>query len=116
MNWQVFGTIGYLGIALGVAAVLVWLVHWQKQHRFLPYIGFILALASLVCARINSTQHVARVEVDPSIMLAMMDEERKKKEQALLESRTDEVDNIRFAEDAQGENLDIAGMDEVDLK
>jgi len=116
MNWQIFGTIGYLGIALGVVAVVVWLVHWQKQHRFLPYIGFGLALVSLICARVNSSQYVARIDIDPSIMLAKMDEERKKKEQALLSSRTDDVDEVSFAEDSKGEDMDVAGMDDVDLK
>ena len=116
MNWQIFGTIGYLSVALGVGAIAVWLLHWFKQHRFLPYIGLALAVAALVGARHNSSNHVSLVQVDPSIALAKMAEEQRKKEQAMIDARTDEVDNIQFAEDAQGDNLDTAGMDEVDLK
>lgn len=116
MNWQVFSTIGYLGIALGVAAVLVWLVHWKVKHRWLPFLGIGLAVAAAVCARVNSTNHVSRIELDPSIMLAEMEARQKAKEQALIDSRSGEVAEIQFAEDAQGEGLDKAGMDEVDLK
>lgn len=116
MNWQVFGTIGYLGIALGVAAVVVWLVHWKVKHRWLPYLGILLAVAAAVCARLNSSQHVSRIELDPSIMLAEIEARQKAKEQALIDSRSGEVAQIQFAEDAQGEQLDTAGMDEVDLK
>jgi len=116
MNWQAFSTIGYLSIALGVGALAVWLLHWFRPHRFLPYIGFGLALAALIGARHNSTNHVSLVQVDPSIQLAKMADAQREKEQAMIESRTDQVDNIQFAEDSRGENLDTAGMDEVDLK
>lgn len=116
MNWQLFSTIGYLGIALGVLAVVVWLLHWKLKHRWLPYLGLALAIASIVCARWNSTHHVSRIELDPSIMLAELAARQKAKEQALIDSRSSEVAQIQFAEDAQGEGLDKAGMDEVDLK
>ena len=116
MNWQVFGTIGYLSVALGIGALAIWLIHWFKQHRFLPYIGLVMAIAAMFCARHNSSTYVNRVQADPSIMLAKMAEAQRKKEQAMINARTEEVDNIQFAEDARGENLDKAGMDEVDLK
>lgn len=116
MNWQIFGIIGYLSVALGVAAIAVWLYHWFRQHRFLPYIGLILAIAAVVGAKLNSTHHVSRIQTDPSIAQAKMAEEQRRKEQAMIDARSDEVDNIQFAEDAQDENLDTAGMDEVDLK
>jgi len=116
MNWQVFGTIGYLGIALGVVAIGVWLVHWRRPHRWLPLVGIGLAVAAMACARINSTTHVSRIELDPSILLKEIAERQKAKEKALLDSRTGEVAEIQFAEDSQGEQLDTAGMDEVDLK
>lgn len=116
MNWQIFGIIGYLSVALGVAAIAVWLYHWFRQHRFLPYIGLILAIAAVVGAKLNSTHHVSRIQTDPSIALAKMAEEQRRKEQAMIDARSDEVDNIQFAEDAQNENLDTAGLDEVDIK
>lgn len=116
MNWQIFGIIGYLSVALGVAAIAVWLYHWFRQHRFLPYIGLILAIAAVVGAKLNSTHHVGRIQTDPSIALAKMAEEQRRKEQAMIDARSDEVDNIQFAEDAQNENLDTAGLDEVDIK
>ncbi len=116
MNWQIFSTIGYLSVALGVGALAVWLIHWFKQHRFLPYIGLAMAIAAVVCARHNSSEYVSRVQTDPSIALAAAAEKQRQKEQAMIDARTDEVDNVQFAEDAQGENLDKAGMDEVDLK
>ena len=116
MNWQIFGIIGYLSVTLGVAAIAVWLYHWFRQHRFLPYIGLILAIGAMVGAKLNSTHYVSRVQTDPSIAQAKMVEEQRRKEQAMIDARSDEVDNIQFAEDAQNDSLDTAGMDEVDLK
>lgn len=116
MNWQIFGIIGYLGILLSVAALALWLVYWAKPKRLWVNLAFILVLLAFFCARINSDGYVDRIDVDPAEKRAEVEARQKAKEQALINSRSDEVAQIRFAEDDQGDFMDTAGMDEADLK
>jgi len=116
VNWQIIGPLGYLSIFLSLAALASWLLYWVKPKRRLANVGLVLALAAYFCAQIHSDRYVSRVEVDPAAKLAAMNAEKKAKEQALINSRSDEVAQIRFAEDGQDEFLDTAGMDETDLK
>lgn len=116
MNWQIIGLIGYLSIFLSVAALASWLLFWIKPKRMLANAGLVLALAAYFCSQIHSGHYVNRIDVDPSVKLAEMEAARKAKEQALINSRSDDVAQIRFAEDSQSEFLDTAGMDETDLK
>ncbi|MCH7224674.1 hypothetical protein [Haloferula sp. A504] len=110
------GTIGYLGFALALAAVATWLVYWGMKKRFLVRLGFVLALAALACAKIHSATHVDRIEIDPSIQLAMMKAKQEERRQAALDLRGDEVAQIRFAEDDGEEFMDKAGLEESDLE
>lgn len=116
MNWQIFGTIGYLGILLGVGAVVCWLIHWMSPQRLLCRIALGLVVGALVCAMINSATHVDRIQVDPAERQAAMEALEKAKRQAMLDGRGEEVAQVRFAEDGGDEFLDKAGMDEEDLK
>lgn len=116
MNWQIIGPIGYLSIILSVAVLACWLAYWIKPRRLLANIGFLLALAAFFCALIHSNGYISRIDVDPAARIAEMEARQKAKEEALINSRSDEVARIRFAEDDQKEYLDTAGMDEADLK
>lgn len=116
MNWQIFGIIGYLSVLLGVAAVASWLVYWKKPARWLVNAALIMAVTAWFASRIHSTGYISRIEIDPSDKLAELQARQKAKEQALIDSRNDEVAQVQFAEDAKGEAIDTAGMDDADLK
>lgn len=116
MNWQAFSIFGYLGVALWLAATLLWLVYWYRQQPRLRYIAAALTLAAFVCAKINSATHVSRIEAIPSGAFTERGSREEAIRQAALEGRSSEVAQITFAEDATGEFLDKAGMDEADLK
>lgn len=116
MNWNLFSTVGYLGLALGGTAVLAWLVYAAAQQRWLCRLGLLLAVASLACAWANSATHMSRIAIDPAIQRAQVEAQKQARRQAALASRGEEVAQIQFAEDAEGDFLDRAGMDEADLK
>ena len=116
MNWQIFSILGYFGVALWLAALLVWLVYWHRQQPRLRYLAAALTLAAFVCAKVNSATHVNRIEAIPSVDPAGRVSREEEIRRAALEGRSSEVAQITFAEDASGEFLDKAGMDEADLK
>jgi hypothetical protein len=116
MNWQIFSAFGYLAVALWLGAGLLWLVYWRRQHALLRYLAAALTLAAFVCARVNSSTHVNRIETIPTATIAQRGSREEEIRKAALEGRSSEVAQITFAEDAAGEFLDKAGMDEADLK
>ena len=116
MTWQIFGLSGYLSVLLSMAALALWLLYWVKPKRWFVNVSFLLVLLAFLMARMHSGGYIARVEIDPAIKLAELEARQKAKEQALIKSRSDEVAQIRFAEDSQGDFLDTAGMDEADMK
>ena len=116
MNWEIFGLIGYLGLALGAAAIVSWLVYWKIPSKLLCRIGLGLTVGALACATLNSKGHVARIQVDPAAQIEAAKALEEAKRQAVLQSRGEEVAQIQFAEDSGDEFLDKAGLDEEDLK
>ncbi|NNC86978.1 MAG: hypothetical protein HKN82_00800 [Akkermansiaceae bacterium] len=116
MNWNIFGAAGYLGLLLGAGGLLALLAYAIVKRRALSRAAVGLAAAALACAMINSATHVNRIRIDPSDRQAEAEALREAKRRAALESRGEEVAQIRFAEDGGDEFLDRAGMDEADLK
>lgn len=116
MDWQIIGPFGTLSLLLSLGALAAWLLYWAKPRRWLANLGLILALAAFCAAQLHSSRYVSRIDVDPAARIAEMEARQQAKEQALINSRSDEVAQIRFAEDGQSEFLDTAGMDETDLK
>lgn len=117
MNWNTFSLIGYLSVLLWVAVPLLWLIHRRRRRwRWLCPLALVLALVSFACARINSETHVNRIELDRSGQIAGQEARDEAKRKAAEDGRAREVAQIRFAEDATGDFLDKAGMDEADLK
>lgn len=116
MNWQIFSIFGYLSVALWLTATLLWLVYWVRKQSRLRFIAAVLTLAALVCAKVNSSTHVNRIETIPTAALSELGSRAEEIRKAALEGRSSEVAQITFAEDAKGEFLDKAGMDEADLK
>lgn len=115
MNPASFGIIGYLGLALAAGTVGAWVVYWKLKRKPIARVACGLAAGALVCALVNSATHVNRIQVDPAEQLAAAEALEEAKRQELLASRGEDVADIRFAEDASGEFLDTAGMDEADL-
>ena len=116
MNWQAFGIFGYLAVILAVGTVLLCLAHWRKPARNLARAVLLMAVLAYASAKVNSVTHVNRIEVAPTEQRAVAKAREEQRRQAALDSRGEEVADIRFAEDATGEFYDRAGMDEADLK
>jgi hypothetical protein len=116
VNPETFGIIGYLGLLLAAGTVVTWLLYWKLQRKVISWAACGMAIGALLCAMVNSSAHVNRIQVDPASMQAAAKALEEKKRQALLESRGGEVANIRFAEDGADEFLDKAGMEESDLE
>lgn len=116
MNWHIFNLFGYLGVGLWAVVPLLWLVYWRWQQAWLRYLAATLTLAAFVCAKVNSATHVNRIETIPTSVLTQRASREEEIRQAALEGRSSEVAQIAFAEDATGEFLDKAGMNEADLK
>ncbi|MBT8045328.1 MAG: hypothetical protein KJO79_10295, partial [Verrucomicrobiae bacterium] len=118
MNWnpEIFSTIGYLSVILWVLAALLCLIYWKLPSRLLCTLALGLTIAGFFCARINSENYVNRIQLDRSEEIAKQEALKAARQKALLDSRGDEVAQVRFAEDGSGDYLDRAGMDETDLK
>lgn len=117
MNWAMFSVFGYLSVVMSAGVVALWLVHWRKRTgRRLVQAALLLAVAAFALAKVNSVTHVGRIEVDQSEQQALIKKRQEERRQAAVDARGDEVADVRFAEDADGEFLDHAGMDEADRK
>ena len=115
-NWDNFSEIGYLSVLLWLAAILLCLIYWKKPARLIATLALGLSVAAFVCAKINSETYVNHIQLDRSEELAKQAAQEEARQRAIVESRGEEVAQIRFAEDGAGDFLDRAGMDEADLK
>lgn len=117
MNWDIFSQIGYASIAVWLCMPLLWLVHIIIGHRgWLPHIALLLAVVAFVLAKMNSRDHVSRIQVDRSTEIQEQLDRQLMARQAATQAREDEVAQIRFAEDSKDDFLDEAGMDAADRK
>ena len=103
MNSETIGTLGQLALACGAGSLLGALVYWVRKRRLTARLAAALALAALACTLLHSATHVSRIEVDPSAQLAEMEARQQAKRQAVLDSRGEEVAQIRFAVPPAGE-------------
>ncbi len=117
MNWEIFSLTGYISIALWLCMPLLWLLHRLLWRRgWLVHVAVLFGVAALVLAKVNSNTYVNRIQVDRSEEIEAQLGRRQLAQQAATAAREDEVAQIRFAEDSEGEFLNIAGMDEADRK
>jgi hypothetical protein len=114
MNPNSFSLLGYLSVLLWLAVPLLWLL--RGRLRFPGWLALLLAVVSLVFATINSRSHVNRIEEERVGETVNELDAAAAKRKAVEEARGGEVADIRFAEDATGDFLDKAGMDEADRK
>ena len=117
MNWNFFSLPGYLSVLLWLVVPLLWLMRrrWKRSLWLCPA-ALVLALVSLVLAKINSETHVNRIQPDQSARMETVRASEDAKLKAAEQSRGADVADIRFAEDGAGDFLDKAGMEEADLK
>lgn len=117
MNWALFSWIGYFSVALWFAMPLLWLLHeWRRPRRWLCHAALAVGVVALVLATINSRTYVNRIETDPSDQIEEQLSQQELARRAAEQARADEAAQIRFAEDATGDQLDLAGLDDADLK
>ncbi len=114
MNLNTFSILGYLSVLLWLAVPLL----WPLRHRFtLPgWLALALAICALGLAKINSSYHVNRIEVEKAEDIVNQLDTAAKKLKIVEEARGGEVADIRFAEDTDHDFIDKAGMDDADRK
>ncbi len=120
-SWNIFGWVGYAGVALSLVVVVLWMVGLVRRSGPRPLlIATMFALLALVCAQVNSSFYVNRLEPDRSAVdaatRAAEEAMRQKKIAALDATREQAAADIRFAEDAKDDSLDKAGLDDADLQ
>jgi len=117
MNWEIFSPIGYASIAVWLCMPLLWLLHMVRRRRgWLCHLALLLGVVAFVLAKVNSQTYVNRIQVDRSEQIKEQLDRQELARQAATEARGNEVAQIRFAEDDDDDFLDMAGMDESDLK
>jgi hypothetical protein len=117
LTTQLFSIVGYVAAGMALFVPIFWLIHWRcKTKGIAVHLSLFLALLAFGGARFNSETYVNMIEQDRSEeleALAKKQEERKKK---MEEERSEDVANIRFAEDGGEDFLDVGGMDDTDLR
>lgn len=118
MNWnpEIFNVVGYHSVICWVVAVVLCLIYWKMPSRALCLIVLALSIIGFFGARSNSNNYVNLIQLDRSEEIAKQEALEQARQKALLDSRGDEVAQVRFAEDGAGDYLDRAGMDDTDLK
>lgn len=117
INWAIFSVTGYLSVLLWLTMPLLWLLHqWWRPRRWLVHIALIVGIVAYGLAIFNSENYVNRIQVDRSEDIANQMSRQEMARKAAEEQRSEDVANIRFAEDASGDYLDIAGLDQEDMK
>ncbi|MFT7515066.1 MAG: hypothetical protein ACI9QL_004292 [Candidatus Omnitrophota bacterium] len=112
-----FSIIGYLSVILWICVPLLWFAHKViRPRRWLCHIALGLAVLAFAFAKINSLTYVNRIQLDRTEEMAAWEAKQEAARKMAESSRGEDVAQIRFAEDAQGDFLDSAGMDEADLK
>lgn len=114
MNPNSFSILGYLSVLLWLAVPVLWLL--RKRFTLPGWLALALAVCSLIFAKINSSAHVNRIEVDRSEETVNQLDEAAAKRKAIEKARSGEVADIRFAEDGNDDFIDVAGLDDTDKK
>ena len=107
---------GSLSLVLALFVPALWLAHkFIRPRRWLCHFALGFAILAFVCAKVHSTTYVNRIQLDRTEEFAAWQAQQEAARRAAKDSRAEDVAQIRFAEDAQDDFLDQAGMDEADL-
>lgn len=116
MNWEVFSPIGYASLVLMGCVPLLWLAHVLiRPRKWLGHVALVCGAAGLLLATVNSKTYVSRIQVDQTEVVQKQLAARDLARQQAEAERAKDVANITFAEDAAGDRLDKAGLDDTDL-
>ena len=117
MNWELFSPIGYAGVVLLACIPLLWLAHVViRPRKWLAHVAAVFALAGLGLAEVNSATYVSRIQVDQTEVVEKEMAARQLARQQAEADRAEDAADITFAEDASGDRLDKAGLDDTDLQ
>ena len=116
-NMDYFSSTGYASLMATVAVLALWLLHFLfRPPPIFIHTALILTIAAFGLAKHNSLSYVNKIQPDLSEQKAEMEARIAEQKQAVIDSREDQVAQIRFAEDAEDEFLDRAGLEEEDLQ
>lgn len=117
MKFAYFSLIGHASVILWLSMLVLWVAHaLRRPRRWWCHLALVAGLLALVCAKINSSTYVNRIQIDQSEQIATEQARRDAARKAAEDSRKGEVAQIRFAEDDADDFLDKAGMDEAEKK
>jgi len=116
MNWEIFSLMGYASVALWVSVPVLWLLHvFVRPLRFLGFVALGFAAVAFLLGVLNSRMYVSRIAVDQTEVVDRQMAARELARKQAEAERAEEAANITFAEDAAGDRLDKAGLDDTDL-
>lgn len=121
MNY--FSIIGYVSVLLWLLVPVLWVLYFKQRggtarglRLWLCLVAFGVALVAAILAKVNSVTYVNRIQLDQSAEIQAVQAKQDAARKLAEKSRSGEVAQVRFAEDASGDYLDEGGMDSADLK
>ena len=116
-NMDYFSLSGYASVMALVLVFTLWFIHFIfKPQQIVCYLAMGMAIMAFSLGKHNSLTYVNNIQPDRSQQKAELEAKIAAEQQAVLDQRGEQVAQIRFAEDAEDEFLDRAGLDDEDLE
>ncbi|MEL0119635.1 MAG: hypothetical protein VXB01_11920 [Opitutae bacterium] len=116
-NMDYFSLSGYASVMALVLVFTLWVIHFIfKPQQIVCYLAMGMAIMAFSLGKHNSLTYVNKIQPDRSQQKAELEAKIAAEQQAVLDQRGVQVAQIRFAEDAEDEFLDRAGLDDEDLE
>ena len=116
-NMDYFSLSGYASVMALVLVFTLWFIHFIfKPQQIVCYLAMGMAIMAFSLGKHNSLTYVNKIQPDRSQQKAELEAKIAAERQAVLDQRGEQVAQIRFAEDAEDEFLDRAGLDDEDLE
>ena len=116
-NMDYFSLSGYASVMALVLVFTLWVIHFIfKPQQIVCYLAMGMAIMAFSLGKYNSLTYVNKIQPDRSQQKAELEAKIAAEQQAVLDQRGEQVAQIRFAEDADDEFLDRAGLDDEDLE
>ena len=116
-NMDYFSLSGYASVMALVLVFTLWFIHFIfKPQQIVCYLALGMAIMAFSLGKHNSLTYVNKIQPDRSQQKAELEAKIAAEQQAVLDQRGEQVAQIRFAEDAEDEFLDRAGLDDEDLE
>lgn len=116
-NMDYFSLSGYASVMALVLVFTLWVIHFIfKPQQIVCYLAMGMAIMAFSLGKHNSLNYVNKIQPDRSQQKTELEAKIAAEQQAVLDQRGEQVAQIRFAEDAEDEFLDRAGLDDEDLE